>query len=61
MVPAVVVGVKTVQQLEENLGAMGWTLQEEDMRQLEQVSALPEPYPYEMINRLNKNRKRDVL
>ena len=60
-VPSVIIGVKTMAQLEDNLGAVGWRLGAEDIEKLDTVSRLPEPYPYEMINRLNigNNRIRD--
>jgi len=57
-VPSVVIGVKTLEQLEDNLGAVGWTLTEDEMERLDAASAIPAPYPYEMINRLNKGRRR---
>jgi len=57
-VPAVIIGVKSLAQLEDNLGCVGWSLAESDMHELDEVSKIPEPYPYEMINRLNVNRKR---
>jgi len=57
-VPSVVIGVKTLDQLEDNLAAVGWSLTKEEMERLDAASALPAPYPYEMINRLNKDRRR---
>ena len=51
-----VIGVKNLAQLEDNLGSLGWSLTSQEMERLDQVSAIPEPYPYEMINRLNKSR-----
>jgi len=57
-VPSVVIGVKTLDQLEDNLGSVGWKMPALDLELLDKVSSLPEPYPYEMINRLNINRKR---
>ena len=80
--------MKTLDQLEDNLAAVGWSLTEEEMERFENcteassymyffeivtipppqtsykssrldaASALPAPYPYEMINRLNKDRRR---
>ena len=57
-VPSVVFGVKNLDQLEDNLGAVGWQMPTKDQEELDSVSSIPEPYPYEMINRLNINRKR---
>ena len=72
--------MKTLDQLEDNLAAVGWSLTKEEMERfvssflnflkllrflldasisrLDAASALPAPYPYEMINRLNKGRRR---
>ena len=65
--------MKTLDQLEDNLAAVGWRLTKEEMERflkllrflldasisrLDAASALPAPYPYEMINRLNKGRRR---
>ena len=58
-VPSVVIGVKNLAQLEDNLGSLGWSLTNQEMERLDQVSAIPEPYPYEMINRLNKTRSKN--
>lgn len=57
-VPSVVIGVKNLEQLDDNLGAVGWKMPPTDVEELDEVSSIPEPYPYEMINRLNTNRKR---
>ena len=32
---------------------MGWSLTADEMKSLDEVSSIPEPYPYEMINRIN--------
>ena len=55
--PSVVIGVKNLAQLEDNLGSLGWSLTPQEMERLDEVSSIPEPYPYEMINRLNKTRR----
>ena len=57
--PSVVIGVKTLAQLEDNLGSLGWSLTPQEMERLDEVSSIPEPYPYEMINRLNINRSKN--
>jgi len=41
-----IIGVRTMAHLEDNLGAAGWTLSDEQMKRLNQVSATPLPYPY---------------
>ena len=40
-VPSVVIGVKSLSQLEDNLGAVGWSLSKEDMEQLDTVARKP--------------------
>jgi len=50
--------VKNLEQLEDNLGSVGWKMSAADLKLLDDVSSLPEHYPYEMVNRLNINRKR---
>ena len=51
--------MKNLAQLEDNLGSLGWSLTPGEMERLDEVSSIPEPYPYEMINRLNKTRSED--
>ncbi len=50
-VTAPIIGVRTMQQLEDDLGAVGWSLTEAQMDCLNEASDLPLPYPYEMIDR----------
>ena len=48
-VAAPIVGARRVEQLEDNLGAVGWTLTPEQVARLDEVSA-PEPvHPYDFI------------
>jgi aryl-alcohol dehydrogenase-like predicted oxidoreductase len=42
----VIVGARTPAQLEENLGALGWSLHPEQLERLDTASAQPLPYPY---------------
>jgi len=49
-------GARTLQQLEDNLGATGWTLSPEEMARLEEASALKAPYPYSFIERYTRKR-----
>ena len=44
-----VIGVRTIAQLEDNLGATGWSLSAEQMKKLDQASDLPLPYPYDLL------------
>jgi aryl-alcohol dehydrogenase-like predicted oxidoreductase len=50
-VTAPIIGARTMEQLENNLGAVGWSLGEAQMARLNQVSDVPLPvYPYRMIS-----------
>ncbi len=49
-VTAPIIGARTVGQLEENLGAVGWALGPEQMRRLTQAGERPLPYPYNFVN-----------
>lgn len=50
-VTAPIIGARTLAQLEDNLGATGWTLSDADMRRLEASSEKPLPYPYSFLTR----------
>jgi aryl-alcohol dehydrogenase-like predicted oxidoreductase len=45
-VDTVIIGARNEQQLRDNLAAATWTLTDADMERLDEVSALPLPYPY---------------
>lgn len=45
-VDTVILGARTEEQLTDNLAAATWRLEPEEMSRLDEVSALPEPYPY---------------
>ncbi len=45
-VDTVIIGVRNEAQLRDNLAAAAWRLSAEEMTRLDEVSALPEPYPY---------------
>lgn len=45
-VDTVVIGARNEAQLRDNLAAAEWTLTAEEMTRLDEVSALPEPYPF---------------
>jgi len=45
-VASVIIGVRNEEQLRDNLGAVGWTLSSEDMRLLDEASAVSLPYPF---------------
>jgi aryl-alcohol dehydrogenase-like predicted oxidoreductase len=44
-----ILGVRTMEQLEDNLGAVGWTLSAEQLARLNTASAQPAPYPHDFI------------
>ena len=46
-VTAPIIGARTMQQLESNLGATGWSLAPDEVTRLNGVSARPLPYPYD--------------
>ncbi|KAI8501426.1 hypothetical protein Bbelb_206970 [Branchiostoma belcheri] len=59
VVSSVIIGAKTLQQLEDNMGAStGWEISEEQMAELDTVSQMDPFYPYNMISRANTDRVR---
>jgi aryl-alcohol dehydrogenase-like predicted oxidoreductase len=48
-VTAPIIGARTMQQLESNLGAAGWSLSAEHVARLNAVSEIDPPYPYDFI------------
>ena len=50
-VTAPIIGARTLEQLESNLGAVGWALSDEQMARLTQVSDSRLPYPYDFLAR----------
>ncbi len=48
-VTAPVIGVRTRHQLDDNLGAVGWSLAPEQRARLDEASARPAPYPYSWV------------
>jgi aryl-alcohol dehydrogenase-like predicted oxidoreductase len=55
-VTAVIVGAKTVEQLDDNLAATEISLSAEELAQLDRVSALPPEYPGWMLERQGADR-----
>jgi aryl-alcohol dehydrogenase-like predicted oxidoreductase len=49
-VTAPIIGARTLTQLEDNLGAVGWQLEEEHRTALLWASAFPRGYPYDFID-----------
>jgi aryl-alcohol dehydrogenase-like predicted oxidoreductase len=59
-VTSVIIGAKRLEQLQENLAAVDVQLTAEEIKQLDEVSALPPEYPGWMIPFQNMNRLADV-
>jgi aryl-alcohol dehydrogenase-like predicted oxidoreductase len=51
-----IIGARTMEQLDDNLGSTGWSLDPEDSRALDEASSLPLPYPYRFIQRYTRKR-----
>lgn len=47
-VTAPIIGSRSLENLNENLGASGWTLTSEEMAQLDSVSTITPPYPFNL-------------
>ena len=48
-VTAPIIGARTLEQLDDNLGASGWELDEEQVDELSEASVLEDVYPYRFI------------
>ncbi len=55
-VTAPIVGARRLEQLEENLGSVGWALEVNEIDRLSSASAIPLPSPYNFIARYTRNR-----
>lgn len=53
-VTAPILGARTVEQLEDNLGALGWSLNVDQMELLNKASDKQLPYPYELLRDLHQ-------
>src|SRR5580693_3295410 len=59
-VTSVIIGAKRIDQLEQNVAAVDIELEAEEIKQLDEVSALPPEYPGWMVPFQNANRLADV-
>jgi len=50
-VTSTIIGARTVAQLEDNLGALGFTLSKEHMERLDKISAIDAIFPHSFLNR----------
>ena len=53
-VTAPIIGARRLEQLEDNLGAAGWELSEEQVARLSKASAIEVVYPYRMIEDMQR-------
>jgi aryl-alcohol dehydrogenase-like predicted oxidoreductase len=60
-VSSVILGARTLEQLEDNLGCVEWTLQEDEAARLDERTASPQRYPQHMIDRVSRYRQRTDL
>ena len=54
-------GARTVERLEQNLDAVGWSLSPEAVMRLDEVSALDLPSPYDFIDRYTRRRDENAV
>jgi len=53
-VTAPIIGARRMEQLEDNLGAAGWELSEEQVASLSKASAIEDVYPYRFIREMQR-------
>jgi aryl-alcohol dehydrogenase-like predicted oxidoreductase len=53
-VTAPIIGARIMEQLESNLGAVGWALSDKQIRKLDSASEVPLPYPYDFIRKFSR-------
>jgi aryl-alcohol dehydrogenase-like predicted oxidoreductase len=53
-VTAPIIGARTIEQLEDNLGASGWELDEQQVDELSEAGALEDVYPYRFIRNAHR-------
>jgi aryl-alcohol dehydrogenase-like predicted oxidoreductase len=58
-VTAPILGARALEQLEQNLGSVGWALSADEMAKLNEASAIPLPSPYDFIARYTRKRNSD--
>ena len=56
-VTAPIIGARTMAQLDDNLGSVGWSLNAEQMAKLSAASDIPLPSPYNFISRYTRRRE----
>ena len=53
-VTAPIIGARRLEQLEDNLGAAGWQLSDEQVARLSEASAIEDVYPYRFIREMQR-------
>ena len=56
-VTTAILGARTLDQLKENLGSIGWALSDQEMEKIQASSEIPLPYPYRFIERYTRKRE----
>ena len=60
-VTAPIIGARTVEQLAQNLGAVGWVLSDAEVVRLDEASAIALPSPYDFITRYTRRRDENAI
>ncbi|KAH9488528.1 hypothetical protein Btru_062175 [Bulinus truncatus] len=61
VVSSVVLGARTLSQLDDNLAAgTGWSLNKQEMQLLDDLSKPAVPYPYDMVFKMNEDRQNQI-
>jgi len=55
-VSSIIIGARNAEQLKDNLAAATWTMSDEDVRRLDEVSARPLPYPHQQQRDFGRGR-----
>jgi aryl-alcohol dehydrogenase-like predicted oxidoreductase len=55
-VTAPIIGARTKEQLDQNLGSVGWELSDEEREKLNRASSIPLPYPYSFVEQYTRKR-----
>lgn len=58
VITAPIIGARNVKQLQDNLGASGWSLTDDQILRLNEVSELPVSYPYDLAAENQQRRGR---
>jgi aryl-alcohol dehydrogenase-like predicted oxidoreductase len=58
-ITAPIIGARSVAQLEENMGASGWRLGNEEVKSLDEISRMDITYPYDSFAELQQKRGRE--